>query len=225
MDVCMDICIDGINTLYILMSYKAISHKGQSSDIFFTKDNNQPPQTVNQRQNNKSSYDIIELTDAPKENVLQHRKKQINPNAMKSSLFSSQPETQQKVRNYKGAQSTIVLDTDDTSGYNVRKDKTSSYEPSKYQSGESAYERKIQQFYRDEARNNLKIKSAFGTLKREDKNPSVNECKNARDRKFQTFNSNNNVGHTGYRKTEPFVSANSSGKTFDESQRGKYNIN
>ena len=48
------------------MSYKAISHKGQSSDIFFTKDNNQPPQTVNQRQNNKSS------------------------------LFSSQPETQQK---------------------------------------------------------------------------------------------------------------------------------
>ena len=207
------------------MSYKAISHKGQSSDIFFTKDNNQPPQTVNQRQNNKSSYDIIELADAPKENVLQHRKKQINPNAMKSSLFSSQPETQQKIRNYKGAQSTIVLGTDDTSGYNVRKDKTSSYEPSKYQSGESAYERKIQQFYGDEARNNLKIKSAFGTLKREDKNPSVNECKNARDRKFQTFNSNNNVGHTGYRKTEPFVSANSSGKTFDESQRGKYNIN
>ena len=64
----------------------------------------------------------------------------------------------------------------------------------------------------------MKIKSAFGTLKREDNNPSVNECKNARDRKFQTFDSNNNVGHTGYRKTEPFVSANSSGKTFDESQ-------
>lgn len=140
---------------------------------------------------------------------------------MKSSVFSNAPETQQRVRKNKGGETTLVLGTDDTSGYNVRKDKTSSYDPSKYQSGDTAYERKIQQFYGEEARTNLKQKSAFGTLKREenDNNRIVNEC----NRKFQIFNSNNNVGHTAYRKAEPFVNANSSGKTFDESQRGKYN--
>lgn len=83
------------------MSYKAISHKGQSSDIFFTKNQPQPVPTSH-RQNNKSSYDIIGLTDAPKENVTQHRKKIINANAMKSSVFSNAPETQQKVRKNKG---------------------------------------------------------------------------------------------------------------------------
>ena len=159
------------------MSYKAISHKGQSSDIFFTKNQPQPVVTPH-RQNNKSSYDIIGLTDAPKENMPQHRKKIINANAMKSSVFSNAPETQQKVRKNKGGETTLVLGTDDTSGYNVRKDKTSSYDPSKYQSGDTAYERKIQQFYGEEARTNLKQKSAFGTLKREenDNNRIVNEC-------------------------------------------------
>ena len=83
------------------MSYKAISHKGQSSDIFFTKNQPQPVPTPH-RQNNKSSYDIIGLTDAPKEIMSQHRKKIINANAMKSSVFSNAPETQQRVRKNKG---------------------------------------------------------------------------------------------------------------------------
>ena len=118
------------------MSYTQISQFGHSSDIFNTKELNKPEIPTlpkRQRQTNISS-DIIGWSDPiePSSNC----KKPLKSNTMKSSVFSHEPLPQQRVRNIKGAQTTFVLGTDDTSIYNVKKPQPTKYDPNKYYKGE-----------------------------------------------------------------------------------------
>lgn len=211
------------------MSYKQNTQFGQSSDIFNLKELNKPEVPAipkRTRENNKSSYDIIAWTN-PVASTSQpaQRKKPIESNTIKSTVFSKDPLPPQKVRHCKGAETTFVLGTDDNSIYSVKKDKSTTYDPNKYFKESTAYERKVQQFYGDEAKANVDKKSSIGTIEKEEKtfDKPQNNCVTAKDRKFQTFYNNNKLGNTSYVKPDPFLNQNSTNTKYDGTQKGVYN--
>ena len=210
------------------MSYNQISHFGHSSDIFNTKELNKPEvPTVpkRQRQTNVSS-DIIAWSDPVKQEATSNqRKKPLESNTMKSSVFSHEPLPQQRVRDIKGAQTTFVLGTDDTSIYNVKKPQPTKYDPNKYYKESTAYERIVKQLYGDEVPKDLNKKSCMGTLQKEEElndNPKSN-CMSAKERKFQMFYNNNKVGNKNFEKPDPFLNNNSTGTKYDGNKKGVYN--
>lgn len=220
-------------------SYKANSRYGQSSDIFHLYSLNKPevnPVPKHKRMTNRSSYDIIGMRDTniiDASNPQVSRKKQIESNTIKSTVFSNEPLPSQKLRDTRTRQTSFVFGTDDNSEFIVHKQKNTNYNPNKYFNEPTAYERKIHQLYghdgvklnENESKPKHRKSSSIGTIEHENRinNPPTKECVNAKERKFQTFYNNNNLGETNYSKPEPFLNNNSTGSKYDSNKPGVYN--
>ena len=220
-------------------SYKANSRYGQSSDIFHLYSLNKPevnPAPKHKRMTNRSSYDIIGMRDSnavDPSNPPVSRKKQIESNTIKSTVFSNEPLPFQRTRDTRTRQTSFVFGTDDNSEFIVHKEKNTNYNPNKYYKEPTAYERKIHQLYghdgvtlnENDTKPKHKKSSSIGTIEYEKRinDPPSKECVNAKERKFQTFYNNNNLGETNYSKPEPFLSHNSTGSKYDSKKPGVYN--
>lgn len=191
------------------MSYAVNVQQGKSSDIFNTNpDTSSVAITPSKIRDSNKSTNFISWNVADSE-----VKKPVRANpTQKSSIFTDGPIESKSVRTYQN-KDTLVLGTEDTSSFNVKKDKTKTYDPEKYLKSSTAYERSLKQFYGDDEKyktNNLK--SSIGALTTE-LNPKENQRfteGNAKERKtymlYGEKGTNNNNSTT---KPEPIMSKNS----------------